>query len=351
MKILNNGKIIYPHAREFLFEHPNQGDGYRLRAYMEGANGFTSQGVDIPLMSDTAWSKILRICQYMFLKFYWTGADEIIEVDSALQNLLNRDSNASLNGGKGPHYICSTITDIARSILSAYGIQSMRVGGTTFSGGGDVTIVVYCPEYSKWVWIQPQTLSYVLLTDGAPASPIELESYYRKGLSNLLTFKSGTSTIETNTGYDRYHGTNGNWWRGNLADVQYGGYFYKCSYMNSETKRPVSILSSVLKDYEILCYIQGKTPVNGARPTGVDDIFPTVNNIAIVSIYDDNGLKRFEFAHNMLSFKEIQKSTDGSTWVALTDMSDVIDGTGIGSIYYKAVSIQGIPSNIIEFQY
>jgi hypothetical protein len=353
MRIINNGKIIYPEGRPAPFEHPNQGDGYRIRAYMQGVNGFSAFGLTEPQMGDTAWSKVLTIGEYIFRKFNWTGSDQISIDFSVVTNLKNRDTNASMNGGKGPTYSCGSISLVTTGLLTAYGVQVIRLGGTTKSGQIDVTIAVFCPEFNKWVWIQPHTKGYVLMADGiTPASPLELESYYRLAVTGL-TYKSGTSTIETDTGYDQYHQSNGSWWKGTgVNDPQNGGYFYKCGYTLGEEKRALDPSTAPWQTmWKYPLYISGRTVVSNALASSIDNIFSTVNSLMITSISDDKTKTTLKFKHNMIAFKTMQKSVDGTTWVNMRGMSDIVDSNGSGSMYYRAISMQGVLSNIVQIGY
>lgn len=338
------------------FEHPNQGDGYRLRAYMEGEKGFAEQGLTAPAMGDTAWSKTMTICKYMFLKLYWTGTEEInMAAMDTIAKLKYHDDYIAMHDGKGPTYACSTVSDMTRSILSAYGVQVMRLNGESISGWEDVSMAAFIPEYGKWVWLQPFTLSYVLMPDETPASPLEMDSYYRRGIANQLTYKSGTPEYYPDTGYGKYGNetASGNWWKGSTApDLANGGLFYKCYYWRIYSKRPLPSTNLMYDAYMPALYIQGRTaPDLAAFPASVDDIFPTVNTLAITGLETENGVTTILFTHNMPAFKTIQRSTDGSTWVSLYGMSDAIDSTGTGSVYYRAVSMQGVPSNVIKFEY
>lgn len=354
VSIINNGKITSSGGWITAFEHPNQGDGYRLRAYMDSVKGFVEQGLVAPLMGDAAWSKALLICRYAFLKLYWTGTDQISYANmDTIAKLVYSDSNQSLNAGKGPAFSCAAVADVTRSIMSAYGIQVMRLDGASHGTGEDVAMAAFIPEFGKWIWMQPFSLSYVLMSDGTPGSPVEIESYYRRGLVSELTYKSGTEVIETDTGYDKYHITSGHWWQGTQeGDLENGGYFYKCYYWHIYSKKPIPSTSTIYDLLSPQLYIQGKVARNTiCFPASIDDIFPTVNMVAITAFDTSNGVIAIKFAHNMPSFKLIQKSTDGLAWSSLMGLSDAIDNTGTGNMYYRAVSMQGVPSNVITIEY
>jgi len=356
MIILGNSKLTSPGQLPTMFEHPNQGDGYRIRAYMQGVNGFSAFGLTEPNMDDITFDKAKVIGAYVFQKFYEKGADDIpASPNTAMNNLKIRDDNAALNGGKGPGFICSTISSVFNGILAAYGVQTMSITGKTMdSSQADTSSCVFCPEFNKWIWYSSMCNSYVLLPDGVtPASPVELEAYYRKGLKDALTYKSGTTDIETDTGYDQYGEAFFNWWKSNDVQVLNGGLFYSCIYALYPRKRPLSQNSALW--YNTLpypLYLSGKSnAVNtNSLSASINEIFPNVNCLEIIS-ENKNGLITLKFRHNMIVFKTLQKSTDGTTWTDMRGMSDVIDSVGIGSKFYRAISFQDVPSNVIEVRY
>jgi len=356
MIILGNSKLTQSSNLPSMFEHPNQGDGYRIRAYMQGVNGFSAYGLTEPNMTDTAFDKAKVVGAYVFQKFYEKGVNDIpASLDTVMNNLKIRDDNATLNEGKGPGFICSTISSIFNGIMVTYGVQIMSITGiTSDSSQADTSSCVFCPEFNKWVWYCPMANAYVLLPDGVtPASPIELEIYYRKGLNDLLVYKSGTATIQTDTGYDQYGEAFFNWWRSTGTLVLTGGLFYSCIYALYPRKRPLAQNTALW--YNTLpypLYLSGKSNLvnSNSLAASYNDIFRNVNCLE-VSSENKNGLMMLNFKHNMIAFKTLQKSTDGITWTDMRGMSDIIDSVDSGSIFYHAVSFQDVSSNVIEVRY
>lgn len=355
MRILANGVLRHSGGRVVAFEHPNQGDGPRIRTYMEGANGFSKFGLTEPAMGASAWSKVQTIGAYVFQKFYWTGTDQFAKPNGAYDTLVMVDNNQSQNGGKGPTWSCGTVSAMMQSILTSYGVQVMNVSGKTHSGSlVDVTLAAFIPEWNKWVWWHAPTAGYALLPDGTAASPLELYAYYTQNQQSQLTFKSGTATIQTNTGYDQYGvSPNESWWQTSGADIAYGGFFYECEYLLFETKYPILPANAPGHQYyQNGAFLSGLAAKTSTSIQGsANDLFPSVNSLQLVSAGQSYNRYTLKFEHNMVGFQSLQKSTDNAAWSNLRGLSDSVPVSGSGSIYYRVISDAGVVSNTVQLTY
>lgn len=367
MRIKKNGIVSLPNGRTWNVQRPLSGDGSQLRAYMEGAEGFSKFGLTEPSWGDTAWDKAKTIGAYIFQKFYWTGTDQYSYGDQyrhALYLLQDvEDAHASDNNGRGPTFSCGAIAYVMSGILTAYGVVSRINYGGTKSGDVDETVELFIPEYGKWVWWHAPTAGYVLLTDGTPASSLELKYAYQNGSYKLYGFRSGTASIQTNTGYDQYGLENSEvWWQGVTGSGNgdtnraAGGYFYKESWRTTSGYNWDGTVDFFVLTQQDLSPIAldavGSTRNTPPAPLcDAEDVFPTFNTLELYTVQATVAGYRLDFIHSMLQFDHLESSTDGTTWSRTYGTAISIPAQGTGDLYVRGVDVNGTPTNQVVIVY
>ena len=374
MKINNNGKIIRPGGVTWLIQRANSGDGPALKSYMEGQYGFSQFGITPPNMTDSAWTKVQKIGEYVYRKMYFTGINDLAyaQTDRALEVLPKIDINQALNSGKGPKHICGTVSGVMIGILATYGVVARYIKGKSTNGHLDTSLEIFVPEYQKWVFYIAFMNGYVLLPNGVPATSLEIKFYYTSDRSGEVTYKSGTATIQTDTGYDSYGLSYALGWTGILTVVPTevelaarlaGGYFNSCAWL---TYNALNILGGTRSGTAIFSHryrrdmnsvtldIAGTTAVTGMTVpiVATNDIFPTFNIIELIDIKPyGSGFLTATFEHCMIEFQKLQTSVDGSTWTDVYGLSVYIPQFGSGSFYIRGIDANGCPSNVVEIVY
>lgn len=384
MRLVNNGCIRRNGGKTWVIQRSGSFDGPAVKAYMEGVQGFSKYGITPPVMSDSAWAKTRKIGDYIYQKLYWYGNNELTypsrENSRAITILKMADANQSLNGGRGPKHICSAVSYTMIGILSAYGVIARIInGGTILSAKRDYAIEVFVPEYNKWVFFIPFSNAYVLLPDGTPASGIELQNYYKKDLNRLLTFKSGTPEYFPDKGCDRYGLAHGyvNWWTGKLtpdtvaetdterSDRLSGGFFATVKFGTKNAfslpwDRNGSIVYANPRLDDAGFYLalddasaKFETGTVYGVLSNIDDIYPTFNTIEVTDIIKhSSGMLQILLEHCMIEFSKFQTSTDKATWSDVHGVNSIfVPQFGAGSIYIRAVDVNGCPSNVVEIAY
>lgn len=368
MNIISNGTLVRPNGRTWIVQRPLSGDGSQLRAYMESSEGFSKFTLTEPAWGDTAWSKIQAIGAYIFQKMYWTGTNQVspgVEQYHALYLLQTvTDGNSTDNSGKGPTWDCEAISSTMIGILTAYGVVCRLVYGETQDAASvDITLEAFLPEYNRWIWWHAPTAGYVLTQDGSPASSLQLKYAYINGTYSALTYKSGTASIQTDTGFDQYGAASSDkWWQGvtgganDATNRSAGGFFYEAAW-NTISGRNWNAATD-FHNYTQQAYSPAALDTTGSKRVAppaplcdTHDLFPSFNSLALISVDADSTSYYLGFDHSMLQIDHLQTSTDDATWSDVYGLSVAIPAEGVGSWYIRAVDVNGVPSNTVQLTY